>query len=470
MPPLSLRTALAAAGVLLLTAPAAPAQDAPAKKPNVLFIAVDDLNDWVEPLGGHPQVKTPNIRRLAERGVTFTRAYCSAPACNPSRASLLCGVLPSTSGVYHNDQAWRPVLKDAVTLPQHFMAHGYTVRGFGKIFHGSYNDPASWHEYQRPGPFAQPATRPANGIPNTAHFDWGPVDATDAQMGDTQTVDRGIAVLQQKHDRPFFLAVGAIRPHLPFYAPKEYFDLYPLESIQLPGVKKDDLADVPAEGVRMARPQGDHRKVIESNNWQKAVQAYLACITYTDRQIGRLLDALEKSPHAKDTVVILWSDHGWHLGEKEHWRKFALWEEATRVVMIASAPGVTTPGTRCDRTVSLLDLYPTLTELCGLAPKKELEGRSLVPLLKDPAASWDRPVVTTHGRLNHAVRNERWRYIRYHDGSEELYDHQSDPQEWTNLAAKPELSSVKAELAQWLPKVNAPNAPRERAKAKGREE
>jgi len=209
----------------------------------------------------------------------------------------------------------------------------------------------------------------------------------------------------------------------------------------------------------MARPDGDHRKVVESKNWGKAVQGYLASISFTDACVGRLLDALDASGHADDTIIVMWSDHGWQLGEKLHWRKFALWEEATRVPMVAVAPGVTRPGQRCDRTVSLLDIYPTLVDLCVLKSKPELEGRSLVPLLRKPDADWDRPVVTTHGRFNHAVRSERWRYIRYKDGTEELYDHQNDPMEWTNLAGRPEYAPVKSELGKWLPKVNAKDAP-----------
>jgi len=211
----------------------------------------------------------------------------------------------------------------------------------------------------------------------------------------------------------------------------------------------------------MARPEGDHRRVTETNNWEKGVQGYLASITFADSCVGRLLDALESSGVADRTIIVLWGDHGWHLGEKLHLRKFTLWEDATRVPLAIVAPGVTARNTRCQRTVSLLDLYATLADLCGSSPPKTVEGRNLVPLLKDPSAVWKYPVVTTHGRNNHAVRSERWRYIRYRDGTEELYDHESDPMEWTNLAGKPEHESVKKELAAWLPKVNAPDAPSE---------
>jgi len=438
----------------------------PNDRPNVLFLAIDDLNDWIDALDGYPGVLTPNLDRLARRGVLFKRAYCSAPACNPSRASLLCGIRPSTSGVYENSQPWRPVLHDAVTLPQHFQAHGYHVVGGGKIFHGRYKDPASWHTYFERPKTPRPDRTPANGIPRTGHFDWGPLDVPDEDMGDMKVTDWAIEYLSKEHKKPFFLAVGLFRPHLPWYVPRKYFDRYPLSEIVLPKVPADDLDDIPAVGLAMAKPDGDHKKVLESDNWERAVQGYLASITFTDACVGRLLDALDKSGYGDNTIIVMWGDHGWHLGEKRHWRKFSLWEEATRVPMVVIAPGVTKHKQHCDRTVSLLDIYPTLVDLCGLSPKSELEGDSLVPLLKDPTTPWDRPVVTTYRRNNHAVRSQRWRYIRYKDGTEELYDHDSDPMEWTNLAGKAEYKSVKADLARWLPKVNADNAPYDKKRAK----
>jgi arylsulfatase A-like enzyme len=444
------------------------AAGAPGRRPNVLFIAIDDLNDWTGCLGGHPDVKTPNIDRLASRGVLFSRAYCSAPACNPSRASLLTGILPSTSGCYHNDQPWRPVMPDAVTLPRHFMDQGYHVAGRGKIYHGGQNDKTGWHEYTEKGGDPKPAKLPANGIPKTAHFDWGPVDVTDDDMDDTKVAKWASAFLQKEHDKPFFLAAGLFRPHLPWYVPRQYFDMYPLDKIALPNVNEDDLDDVPPLGRKMAKPDGDHRKVIESNNWRRAVQGYLASITFTDTNVGRLLDALDKSRYADNTIVILWGDHGWHLGEKLHWRKFALWEEATHAPLMIAAPGVSKAGVASPRPVSFVDIYPTLCDLCGLPGPKQLEGTSLKPLLENPNKTWDRPALTTHGRENHSVRSERWRYIRYRDGSEELYDHENDELEWTNLAGKPEHAEVKKKLAARLPEVNAEDAPR--AKRRNRQQ
>jgi len=433
------------------------------KKPNVLFIAVDDLNDWIGCLGGHPDVKTPNIDRLAKRGVLFSNAHCAAPACNPSRAALMTGIRPWTSGVYHNSNSWRrsPVLKNAVTLPQHFMAHGYRAMGSGKIYHGAFPDPASWDEYwpsqtQNRPPDPEPKGRPLNGIPGTSHFDWGPLDADKTEMGDWKVTDWVIDQLNKKHDKPFFLACGFFRPHLPWYVPKEYFDLYPLDEIKLPTIKEDDLDDVPPIGRKMSGGK-DHNNVIKYNQWRKAVQAYLASISFADECVGRVLDALDKSTYADNTVVVFWADHGWHLGEKLHWRKFALWEEATHNPLMFVVPGLTKAGGRCTRPVNLIDIYPTLVDVCGLTPKAELEGISLKPLLENPQAKWDRPSLTTYGRGNHSVRSERWRYIRYSDGTEELY-------EWTNLASDPRYARVKKDLARWLPKTDVPEIGRDKGK------
>jgi arylsulfatase A-like enzyme len=379
------------------------------------------------------------------------------------------GVRPSTSGVYDNGQPMRksPALAGAVTLSQHFMEHGYRVIGGGKIYHGGFPDPQSWHEYfpsqkHNKPPDPVPPQRPANGIPNTAHFDWAPLRVPDNAMGDWQVADWAAAELRKKQDRPLFLACGIFRPHLPWYVPEKYFDLYPADKITLPNVNDDDLDDVPPTGKKFARPDGDHRKVIEYGQWRKAVQGYLASISFADAALGRVLDALEEGPHANNTSVVLWSDHGWHLGEKLHWRKFSLWEEATHNVLMISSPGLTKPGGRCGRTASLMDIYPTLIDVCGLKSRPGLEGNSLMPLLKDPAAAWNRPALNTYLRGNHSVRSERWRYIRYSDGTEELYDRSEDELEWNNLAAKPEHAEVRRELARWLPKTDAPPSPHER--------
>lgn len=441
---------------------------APRSRRNVLFISIDDLNDWIGCLGGHPDVRTPHLDRLAASGVNFTNAHCAAPLCNPSRASLMTGISPSTSGVYDNPQPMRrsPVLANAVTLAQHFRAAGYSVTGGGKIYHGSFPDPQSWDSYfPDQGPYRSPdpvpAKLPANGIPKTAHFDWSPLDVPDSEMGDYKVAEWAREQLGRRHEKPFFLACGIYRPHLPWYVPRKYFEMYPVDRVTLPEVNENDLDDVPEAGRRMAQPEGDHAKVIKYKQWRHAVQAYLASITFADAMVGRVLEALEQGPNAADTSVVLWSDHGWHLGEKLHWRKFALWEEATHNVLMVRAPGLTQAGGRCARAVNLLDIYPTLIGAMELPGRAGLEGRSLLPLLKNPGARWPYPTLTTFRKGNHSVRDERWRYIRYADGSEELYDRDKDPLEWTNLAGRKDLTGEKRRLARWLPKKEADRSPRQ---------
>lgn len=429
-------------------------------RPNVLFFAVDDLNDWIGCLGGHPQCQSPNIDKLAARGVLFERSYCAAPACNPSRVSLLTGIRPWNSGIYVNPQPWRPVMKDAVTLPQHFMNNGYHVVGAGKIYHGRYEDPQSWHHYQKKAGDPKPTQKVLKDPHSKAGgIVWGVLDVEDKEMNDYATASYAIDYLQKDHDKPFFLACGIYRPHMPWQVPRKYYDMYPVDKVQLPNVPQDDLKDIPNAGIKMAKPQGDHKNITTSDNWKYAVQAYLASITFADAQVGRVMDALEKSQYNEDTIVILWGDHGWHLGEKEHWRKFALWEEATRAPLMISAPGITKPNSRSPRTVDFMDVYPTLSELCGLPIGDHLDGHSLIPLLKNPNAQWKYPALTTHGRGNHGVRTEKFRYIRYANGSEELYDHESDPNEWKNLAGHTDFEAAKKDLAKWLPKKEAAEAP-----------
>lgn len=429
-----------------------------AEKPNVLFIAVDDLNDWIACLGGHPQCQTPHIDRLAAKGVLFTRSYCAAPACNPSRAALMTGVRPYTSGVYHNQHPWRKAMPDTATLPQHFMKHGYEAVGSGKIYHGRFPDPASWNDYLSKGGDPKPTSKVLNDPHSRAGgVVWGKLDVPVQEMNDYKMGNYAIEYLKKSHDKPFFLACGIFRPHMPWQVPKKYYEMYPLDKIQLPKTLDSDLDDIPEAGRKVAKPQGDHATILKTDNWKHAVQAYLASITFADEMVGRVVKALEESSHADNTIIVLWGDHGWHLGEKHHWRKFALWEEATRAPLLMVAPGVTKPNSVCERTVDFMNIYPTLSELCGLPRPDHLEGVSMVSLLKQPSAEWDRPAITTHGRNNHAIRSERFRYIRYADGSEELYDHETDPMEWKNLADDPKLGQAKTELAQWLPKKNVPN-------------
>lgn len=458
--------ALATAWTVAL-GPLSGAVAAEGSRPNVLFIAIDDLNDWVGHLGGNPDVKTPNLDRLARRGVSFANAHCAAPACNPSRAALMSGLRPSTTGIYHNQHNWVDTLAHTLTLGEHFRARGYRVVGGGKIFHGSLHPDKYWDEYYVRKELPPPKT-PYNGL-DMAHFDWHALDVPEEKMPDYKLVTWGIEKMNEKHDRPLLLAVGIVKPHLPWYAPQKYFDMYPKDELTLPKVPDDDLDDVPRIGLRMARPQGDHKAVVESEQWLDAVQAYLATITFVDDQVGRLIDAFDRSPLAGNTVVVLWSDHGWHLGEKHHWRKFTLWEEATRAPLIFVAPGVAREGKLCNRPVDFLGIYPTLADLCGLAIPEHVQGVSLRPLVENPEAPWDRMALTTHGRGEHGVRSEQWRYIRYHDETEELYDHEVDPMEWKNLAGEAGYDDLKSQLRKWMPKTEAPNAPvakRYRRKAK----
>lgn len=430
---------------------------ADAPRPNVLFIAIDDLNHWVGHLGRNSQTKTPNIDRLAKLGVTFTKSYCTAPACNPSRASLMSGQRPSTTGCYINGQNWRPGISEDKLLNTQFAQAGYRVYGAGKIYHGAGDRGGDWTDYF-PGK-GNTRRHPEAKDDGVGGIQFYPLANSDAEMPDYSVVSYGLEKLNEKSDKPFFLAIGLVKPHMPFSVPKKWFDMFPLDSIELPPYREDDLSDVPSAGLKMAGADGDHAKIVKSGRWKEAVQAYLATIAFCDSQVGRLLDGLEKSPHRDNTIVCLWSDHGWSLGEKSHWRKFALWEEPTRTVFVWKVPGVTRSGGTCGRTVDYTSIYPTLCELTGLRQPKHLDGRSFAPLLKDPQAKWDLPAITTHGFKNHTVRTENWRYIRYANGDEELYDEAADPLEYTNLANRTEYASCKLELAKLLPKTDAPNLP-----------
>jgi len=474
------------------------AQSEARQPPNVVFIAVDDLNDWTGCLGGRDGVHTPNLDRLAARGVLFTNAHCAAPACNPSRVAIMTGVRPSTSGVYRNAQSWRsaPRLAHAITIPEHFRAGGYTAVGGGKIFHAlswiregygkQRNDPDIWDAYfpskDQPmpdslWPAAADVTISDNGYvqwnplaspPGASRgrpphfFDFAPLAEPERKMADYRVVDWAIGELAKDHAKPFFLAVGLYRPHIPWFAPKKYFDLYPLDDVFLPKIHENDLDDCPKAALRNVR-RSWHKWLVENDQWRRAVQGYLASISFADAQVGRLMAALDNSRYAGNTIIVLWSDHGMHIGEKQHWEKFTLWEESTRVPLMIVAPGVTRGDARCAQPVSLVDIYQTLIKLCGLPERDDIEGTSLVELLRNPSTHREEPAITTWGRDNHAIRTERWRYIRYSNGEEELYDHHSDPDEFVNLVrSDPEGSdAVIKSLAKWLPKVNAEAAPAE---------
>jgi arylsulfatase A-like enzyme len=454
-------------------------------RPNVLLLVVDDLNHWFGGLQRNPQTKTPNLDRLASLGVNFTHAYCASPLCNPSRAALMSGKRTATIGVYSNmHMPWSDYINERQCLNAYFRGHGYYTAGAGKIYHleGEFKNcqGTEWDEYA--AAFGKPnvgekearagkqkQNRGVNGLEalkqlRQGYFNVGEFEISATSIPDSETEDYRIAQwgarqLAQRRDRPFFLALGFHKPHLPWIVPKKYFDLFPLDTIELPPHIANDLDDLPPAARSWAH-NGQWVSVIEAGGdraWKQVVQAYLACSAYVDAQVGMVLDALEKSPNKDNTIVVLLSDHGWHLGEKERFGKAALWEEATRAPLICVAPGVTKPGGSCDAPVEFLSIFPTLCDLAGLPKPDFLEGVSIRSLLANPQAEWTRPALSTFGFNNHSVRSAQYRYTRYANGDEELYDEQADPYEWRNLAGKPELGRVKADLARWMPTENKPD-------------
>lgn len=454
---------------LLMLAWAGQASSAPvAKLPNVLFIAIDDLNDWVGCLEGHPQAQTPNMDRLAARGTVFLTAHCQSPLCNPSRSSLLTGLRPTTTGIYGLAPGIRAVERtlDCVTLPQYFARHGYFTATFGKIFHdGSIPERLRTNEFNVWGPAPGMSFPPAKFVhtPDDMRLmDWGVFPEHDRTQADWKIATAAIAQIKSlPPDKPSFLGVGFRLPHVPCYASQKWFDRFPPEDqILLPPVKEGDREDVPefAWYLHWRLPEPRLSWLKKARQWRPLVRAYLASTTFMDSQIGRVLDALEAAGRRDNTLVVLWSDNAWHLGEKAITGKNTLWERSTRVPLIFAGPGAG-QGARCSQPAELLDIYPTLVELCGLPPKDGLEGHSLAPQLRAPKTPRPWPAITSHNQGNDAVRSEHWRYIRYADGSEELYDHRTDPNEWTNLAAVAKYSATKQDLARWLPKLPAAPAP-----------
>jgi len=430
-------------------------------RPNILFIAVDDLNDWASALAGHPQAATPHIDRLANSGTVFRNAHCQAPLCGPSRASIFTGLNPSTSGIYLHVSDNKIKLAsraayDSTFLTNYFEQQGYKSLGAGKLLHqgAGANLVQDYGGHKDFGPYAPtPFKYSAEGTST----DWGAYPETDEQMPDYSVANYAIGKLSEGHDKPFFLAVGFNRPHVPWYVPQKWFDLFPLDDVTTPPYLPDDQCDIPeiSRIIHDMPPTPETTWLIEQGYWKEVVQAYLACVAFVDNQIGRVLDALEASPYADNTIIVLWSDHGYHLGEKNVVAKMTLWEESSRVPLIFAGAGIT-EGVYCERPVGLIDLYPTLLELANLPKNPQNDGRSIVPLLKDPKIKWNHPALTFWGENNTAVRTEQYRYIRFEDGSEELYDRSADPNEWTNLASNPAYDTLKAELLQHIPKPQAP--------------
>jgi len=440
------------------------ATESTSEKPmNVLLLVADDMNSW--PLGDPDRyagkVVTPNLSKLAASGVNFQRAYTCAPVCSPSRTAFFSGVAPWKSGHYHNTPGANTSepLKRALSLAGCFKRAGYTTAGYGKITHG-WDQKEHWDEkvgHKRdPAPPGAPLTPVGRG-----EQDWGPIHLSEKEMNDSRNADAAIAQLQKQHDKPFFIAFGAFNPHMPWYVPQKYFDMVPLDEVTTVKLLKNDLEDVPPLGHALAERKGQFvDAVLEHGLHKEAIQAYLATMAYADAQFGRVLDALENSPHRDNTIVVFLTDHGFHLGEKHHWQKATLWEEATHSLLMVRVPGVTSAGGVSQRFVSLQDIYPTLAELCGLQPSPYLNGRSLVPLLKDPNAEWESTAITgltSKGGPWSAyisIRNETGRYIRYGADQEEFYETSQDPHEWTNQIGNPKFVEDIAKLRAAVPKLS----------------
>jgi len=420
------------------------------KRPNVLFIAVDDLNCRLGSYG-FDHIVSPNIDKLAKRGVRFDRAYCQYPSCGPSRASVLTGLRPDTTGITSNKINFREHLPDGLTLPQHFRNNGYHVVRVGKIFHqdnpthigtSGPDDPESWDEVINPRgrdkDEEDQLTVYTPQLPLPDQMCYLKADGTDAEQTDGKVTDESIRFLQRKHTKPWFLATGYYRPHIPYIAPKKYFDFYSLEKTTLPSWPENYRKMVPGAALA-STPEWPNFGTTEREA-RECILAYDACVSFVDAQVGKLLDYLESSEHAENTIIVLWGDHGYHLGEHGLWRKNSLFEESARAPLIIADPRIESPVTDCKRIVEFIDIFPTVTELAGLAPPEKLDGVSLVPLLKNPRAEWDRPAfsqVQFRDVAGRSVRTERWRYVEWGEGGNEgreLYDQSEDPFEMKNLA------------------------------------
>ncbi|MBP8256302.1 MAG: sulfatase [Opitutaceae bacterium] len=468
-----------------------------ASKPNVLIIAIDDLNDWVGEFGGNRQTRTPNMDRFcAEGAVAFQNAYCPGPICGPSRSAFISGFMPNRSGVYGNGSNMRrsPLVQTHATLPEYFAKNGYQTFNRGKFFHKHSTpegaDEGQWaftdwsptggkggvdpnHLFSRQKGIydgkkgeALRSDDPAERNDDGTEFSWGPTREKREDTMDYHTAQWAAGTLAESHDKPFFLVVGIKKPHLPWYVPQEYFDRFPLESIKIPDYRLDDLDDIlTPSGEKKFSQTADFKWVTQkerSDLFRRAVQAYLASAAYADDCVGMVLDALAKSAYKDNTIVMVFGDHGWHLGEKLRFRKATLWQEATRLPLMVRVPGVTTKRLESMRVVNLMDLYKTLIELCNLPVNSDIDGRSFAPLLKNPSQPWPYPTMTVNGLGNASIRDERWYYIRYEDGTEEFYDMKADPMQWKNLAQSKdrEIVAAKKQLAAHYPTDFAPSISR----------
>ena len=424
--------------------PTLPTQE---RKPNILIISIDDLNDWVGGFAGHPQALTPNIDRLAARGLRFNNAHCQSPVCNPSRGSLGVSLYPNTTGIYflNPDISKSKIASKIPTFPHYFQKQGYAVSGAGKLFHGESN---KQHLPNWAGSFGGMGPLPKEKLtsfPGHPLWDWGAYPERDERTPDYKVASWGVEALRKADkNKPFMIVTGFYRPHVPQYAPQHWLDKFPLESIQLPDVVADDLEDISPYATSLTRDRHvapTHDWVVENKEWKNLVRTYLACVAFVDHQVGRVLDALDESSQTDNTIIVLFSDHGFHLGEKQRWAKRSLWEDSTRIPLIIAGPGIV-QGEVSNKPAELIDIYPTLLELTGLKPPAKLEGDSLVPLLKNPKAEWPHMARTEFGPKNYAIRSERYRYIHYADGSEEFYDLSKDRHEWNNQINNKELAAM----------------------------
>ncbi len=441
------------AALLLLSLLSATADERP---PNVLMICIDDLNDWVGFLDGHPDAKTPHMDLLARQGRNFSNAHCVVPVCSPSRVSVMSGLHATTHGSYDLGPSYQsiPRLKTAPCMQAWFKTNGYRTFAGGKILHHGFTGELKQAIDVNLGGYGGPRPKKIiNGFSRA--WDWGAFPESDDQMKDFQLAQKAAAALRQKHDQPFFMSVGIFRPHVPMLVPQKWFDLYERNKITLPRAPLSDLDDLPPNFKGRLNVEPTHTEVLARKQWRDMVHAYLACVSFADHCVGTVLEGLRDGPNKENTIIVLWSDHGFHLGEKQRWAKRTLWEESTRTPLLIAGPGIK-PGKNCPEAVSLLDIYPTLVDLCSLPKPPQLDGLSLRPQLKDPEAARKKPVLSSSYFGNFSLRTKDWRYIHYADGAEELYDHRNDPDEFTNLASLPAHQVAKKLLAKWLPKKPAP--------------
>lgn len=454
--------------LLVALAVASPAQSQPAvDRPNVLLIMADDLNDDFGTFG-HAMVRTPNLDRLAARGVRFDRAYTQFPLCSPSRVSLLTGLRPDVTGVHDLRTDFRTTLPDVVTLPQMFRRSGYLAARVGKIYHygnpgqigtPGLDDPASWDVTVNPRGIDKDEEAqltnytPTRGLGSALAFYASP--APDDQHTDGKVAAETIALLERHRDRPFFIGAGFYRPHTPFIAPEAYFDRFPLDRIPAPPPPAGSPDGIPAPAWFTRPPHWG----LDQRQQREIIRAYYASIAFLDANVGRLLDALDRLKLSDRTIVVFVSDHGYHLGERGQWMKMTLFERAVRAPLIIAGPGVPAAGRSSRRIVEFLDLYPTLAAMARLAPPDGLQGRSLVPLLEDPARAWDHAALTQLRRgaggdaiAGYSIRTERWRYTEWDDGRQgtELYDEIADPGELRNLARDPAHEKTRSDLERRL--------------------